>query len=94
MKTHGRDGEVKSRRCRSPRASLQTGRKLRVFRRVAPTRGCPTSPWLRLLDPPSFAAAGNEGGISSAAPVGSPRLHGGEVVIFVTWGAKNGQEWI
>lgn len=86
-------------RCRSPRASLQTGRKLRVFRWVAPMRGCPTSPWLRLLGPPSFAAAGNggghRGGISSAAPVGSPRLHGGgEVVIFVTWGAKNGQEWI
>lgn len=53
------------------------------------------SRWPRLLGPPSFAAAANGGGISSAAPVGSSRLHsGGEVVIFVTWGAKNGQEWI
>jgi len=35
--------------CRSPRASLQTGRKLRVFRWITPCAGTPPSSWLRLF---------------------------------------------
>lgn len=102
-KTHGDDvvdkkwGDV-DRHGRACRLAESSG----LFRRVTSSRGCPTSLWLLLRLRSSPFSRGRGKSVTRRKRSCREGRGGGEIrattvvrlVIFVTWGAKNGQERI